>query len=340
MKILLYSDHKWTEKSFPFILKQLNRAKGFDFTEIVRVPAPKNVPAFIPQSNGYSYPDWTWFYEKLSKPFEIEYDLIVWHEARAFGQSLQKGAKLLHNGVYDAQTKDTIFNCVVFAGNRATDQRTKAHHLLYPNMTDFERIFIHEVSHGASRFKGIDQTHVWDYELHNIPGAFDTYDVSLYKPQRTLISLLKQMLELLTKKKTSAKPTDLLPLVKRKAEAVVSAMSLLGLPVRVVEGYRSLERQTELYNQGRTTKGNIVTNAKAGESFHNYGVAVDFVFRKKGYNATNKQWQILGDVGKAHGFEWGGDWTGGFVDRPHFQMTLGYSLKQAQRGEIDWSKFS
>ena len=201
MKILLYSNHKWTEKSLPFILKQLNRAKGFDFATINRVPAPKVFAPFVLQSNGYIYPDWKWFYEKLSKPFETEYDLIVWHEERAFGQKLQKGATKKYNGVYDSKTKDTIFNCVVFADNKATNQRTIAHHALYPGITDFERIFIHEVSHGASRFKGIDQTHIWDYEKHDIPGAFDTYDLSLYKPQRTVISLLKQMLELLTKKK-------------------------------------------------------------------------------------------------------------------------------------------
>jgi len=201
MKILLHSNHKWTEKSFPFILKQLNRAKGFDFATIDRVPAPKVFAPFVPQTNGFNYPDWNWFYETLSKPFETKYDLIVWHEERAFGQGLQTGAERLYNGVYDDQTKDTIFNCVVFAGNKATDRRTIAHHALYPGMTDFERIFIHEVSHGASRFKGVDQTHEWDYEKNDIPGAFDTYDLSLYKPQRTVISLLKQMLELLTKKK-------------------------------------------------------------------------------------------------------------------------------------------
>jgi len=170
MKILLYSDHIWTEKSFPFILKQLNRAKGFNFTEIKRVPSPKNIAPFVPQTNGFYYPDWKWFYDTLSKPYEFEYDLIIWHESRRRGQSFQKGAKNIHNGVYDTQTKDTVFNAVVWADNKANDQRTRNHHRLYPDMTDFERIFIHEVSHGASRFHGgRDMTHTWDYDYHNIP---------------------------------------------------------------------------------------------------------------------------------------------------------------------------
>jgi hypothetical protein len=200
MKILLYSNHRWTEQSFPFILKQLNRAKGFDFTEIVRVPAPKNIPPFVPHTNGYHYPDWKWFYETLTKPYESEYDLIIWHEERRRGQSFQQGAPRMYNGVYDLQTKDKVFNGVVFSDNRASDERTRNHHKLYPNMTDFERVFIHEVSHGASRFSsGIDLTHTWDYDYHNIPGYFETFDLTEYKRLRVLIGLWEKVLEL-TKK--------------------------------------------------------------------------------------------------------------------------------------------
>ena len=115
-------------------------------------------------------------------------------------------------------------------------------------------------------------------------------------------------------------------------------MKRRGHPVRIVEGFRTLERQTELYNQGRTTPGAVVTNAKAGQSLHNYGVAVDFVFRQEGYNASNTLWNLLGSVGKAQGFIWGGDWNG-FVDRPHFEMKLGYSLRDFQKNKIDWNKY-
>lgn len=127
------------------------------------------------------------------------------------------------------------------------------------------------------------------------------------------------------------------PLVYRRANAVVEAMALLGHPVRIVEGYRSPERQAELYAQGRTTPGNIVTNAKPGNSFHQYGVAVDFVFRNEGYNASEELWQTLGTIGKAHGFDWGGDWKRS--DRPHFSITLGYTLRDFKQDKVDYSKF-
>jgi len=50
-----------------------------------------------------------------------------------------------------------------------------------------------------------------------------------------------------------------------------------GLKILVYCGYRSNEDQEKLYQQGRSTKGNKVTNASAGQSFHNYGRAIDFV---------------------------------------------------------------
>jgi peptidoglycan L-alanyl-D-glutamate endopeptidase CwlK len=91
-------------------------------------------------------------------------------------------------------------------------------------------------------------------------------------------------------------------------------------------GYRSFEEQTKLYNQGRTTPGSIVTNAKAGSSYHNYGLAIDVVFKNNGnWTWDSKMWKQLGKLGEQYGFEWGGSWTM-FPDRPHFQITLKQDL--------------
>lgn len=43
----------------------------------------------------------------------------------------------------------------------------------------------------------------------------------------------------------------------------------------VAFGFRSGAVQDALYAQGRTTPGPIVTNAKGGQSAHNYGLAID-----------------------------------------------------------------
>lgn len=133
------------------------------------------------------------------------------------------------------------------------------------------------------------------------------------------------------------KPDDfgLRPRVFRTANTLIEIMDIIGQPIRITEGLRTMERQTELYNQGRTTSGKIVTNAKAGESFHNYGVAFDVVFTKAGYNGD---WETLGKIGKALGLEWGGDFKG-LVDKPHFEMKLGKTIADFKNNKVDYSQY-
>ena len=207
----------------------------------------------------------------------------------------------------------------------------------------FVQNVLHEVSHELARTtKVTDNTHKYHSVNPDISGLFTSYDMSLWQPiaqkQLGLIAKLKEKLSSLLKPKLS-QPNKLTPLVERKAIEIMSEMEKLGQPVRLVEGFRSIDRQNELYSQGRTKKGAIVTNAKGGESFHNYGVAVDFCFKKEGYNASPKQWETLGKIGEKLGFEWGGRWNG-FIDLPHFEMKLGYSLKDFQGNKVDWSKFN
>lgn len=113
-----------------------------------------------------------------------------------------------------------------------------------------------------------------------------------------------------------------------------------GIYVQISEGHRPNARQNELFAQGRTKPGNIVTNARAGQSWHNYGVAVDFFLTSNdGSEAiwtVNSKWRRVAEIGKSLGFEWGGDWTmerDGIVDYPHLQMTGGLSLSQLQAGK-------
>lgn len=56
-----------------------------------------------------------------------------------------------------------------------------------------------------------------------------------------------------------------------------------------------------------------MTNAKAGYSYHNYGLALDFaLLADDGFNVlwtVNDKWRRVGAIGKSLGFVWGGDWT-------------------------------
>lgn len=95
--------------------------------------------------------------------------------------------------------------------------------------------------------------------------------------------------------------------------------------LKITESVRSFERQEALYAQGRTSPGNIVTNAKPGQSFHHYGVAVDVA--RIGKSPYSVPWKSLGEIAKGHGLRWGGDWNGnGKVDsndfdNPHLEIS-------------------
>lgn len=97
-----------------------------------------------------------------------------------------------------------------------------------------------------------------------------------------------------------------------------------GIYVLITDGYRSFAEQDALYAQGRTKPGKIVTNAKGGQSNHNFGIAVDFCLTNKegtaAYWTVNKDWKRVAAIAKSKGFEWGGDWTS-FKDNPHLEYT-------------------
>ena len=130
----------------------------------------------------------------------------------------------------------------------------------------------------------------------------------------------------------------LFPVVASKRDQLVAIMAAVGFPVIVTDEYRTIDEQNALYAKGRTLPGEIVTNAKGGESLHNYRCAFDVAFKKGSGISYEGDFGMLGNVGKILGLEWGGDWAS-FVDKPHFQFTAGYDLADFQAGRIDESKF-
>ncbi len=106
------------------------------------------------------------------------------------------------------------------------------------------------------------------------------------------------------------------PALAAKIESLIANARAKGLDIKLQEGMRSFERQNELYAQGRTEPGNKVTNAKGGQSYHNYGTAVDVVFHGSKPYGEHHDWDKLGEAGEAAGLAWGGHWG----DRPHFEL--------------------
>lgn len=107
---------------------------------------------------------------------------------------------------------------------------------------------------------------------------------------------------------------------------IEEAEKALDIKLRITSALRSFAIQEELYSQGRTKKGKIITNAKPGSSFHNYGLAVDLV-RMDGANVDwNFDLSKLQPFADKYDIDWGGSWKK-FKDYPHFEKTMGYTWK-------------
>lgn len=100
-----------------------------------------------------------------------------------------------------------------------------------------------------------------------------------------------------------------------------------NIAVRVVQGLRTIEEQNALYAKGRTAPGSIVTNAKGGKSYHNYGLAFDICILKDGKVSwvVDAYWKDVVATFKAAGWKWGGDFKS-IKDNPHFEKSFGYTV--------------
>lgn len=100
-------------------------------------------------------------------------------------------------------------------------------------------------------------------------------------------------------------------------KAMHKECSARRIPIKAFEFLRTRERQDELHAQGRS-------NARAGQSPHQYGLAVDIISATKGWDLSKKQWDVIGSIGKEIArkrnikLEWGGDWE--FWDPAHWQI--------------------
>lgn len=124
------------------------------------------------------------------------------------------------------------------------------------------------------------------------------------------------------------------------AKAVNELKEKHDIKLLLTDGTRTFKEQKQLYEKGRSAPGNIVTNAKPGQSYHNYGLAVDVVEQIEGtadYNLTD--WQKIADVFQKYGFKWGAS----FGDKPHFYRDYNHEWEElkakVEKGKSYKNKF-
>jgi peptidoglycan L-alanyl-D-glutamate endopeptidase CwlK len=145
-------------------------------------------------------------------------------------------------------------------------------------------------------------------------------------------------------KKSEERVALLHPKIRDEVKALIEKAEL-ELPQKVAiavpQGLRTIDEQNALYAQGRTKPGSIVTNARGGSSYHNYGLAFDFCIvidtdsngvydetswdiKKDNDKDGTADWLEVVKVFEAAGYEWGGKWSS-IKDYPHLQKTFGYT---------------
>jgi peptidoglycan L-alanyl-D-glutamate endopeptidase CwlK len=133
---------------------------------------------------------------------------------------------------------------------------------------------------------------------------------------------------------------DLAPVCKEKAESFLNLAKDAGIDLLVTSTYRDNESQAALYAQGRTKPGVIVTNARPGQSWHNWRCAFDVVPLRHGKpvwgtsGEDGNLWRKVGELGESVGLEWAGRWTGKLREMAHFQYTGGLTLAELQSGKV------
>jgi peptidoglycan L-alanyl-D-glutamate endopeptidase CwlK len=125
------------------------------------------------------------------------------------------------------------------------------------------------------------------------------------------------------------KLTDLHPTLQPICATFLERCKAAGLDILITCTHRTGAEQDELYSHGRTAPGPKVTNARAGQSMHNFTIngapaakafdMVPLVNGKAMWDAKHPAWAKAGAIGEALGLEWAGRWVS-FREFPHFQL--------------------
>jgi peptidoglycan L-alanyl-D-glutamate endopeptidase CwlK len=101
-----------------------------------------------------------------------------------------------------------------------------------------------------------------------------------------------------------------------------------GYDMAILEGYRSPERQNAL-----ALAGSSVTNAKAFQSYHQFGLAADCAFLRDGKLVISERdpwamrgYRLYGEAVEAAGMTWGGRWA--MMDFGHTELRVPGTVKR------------
>lgn len=136
--------------------------------------------------------------------------------------------------------------------------------------------------------------------------------------------------------RTEASIKTLHPKAQVLARRSLTSIRNAGINARIISGTRTYAEQNKLFAQGRFgNDGDIVTNARGGQSNHNFGIAWDIgIFSSTGaYLSNSPKYAQAGAIAMGANIvhlEWGGNWTS-FIDQPHYQHRTGMLISQIRQ---------
>lgn len=125
---------------------------------------------------------------------------------------------------------------------------------------------------------------------------------------------------------TRIDPKLLYPPFWAKSCALQANCLTAGVAYYATSGFRSVADQDALYAQGRTKPGKVVTNARGGQSYHNFGLAIDWCrdadMTREGLQPDwdPDSYETISQKAPALGLESGLHWK--FRDAPHVQLNI------------------
>lgn len=128
--------------------------------------------------------------------------------------------------------------------------------------------------------------------------------------------------------------SGILPRAQERARQLLAVLDRWS-DARIISGTRSYAEQDALWEIGRTgatAKQPRVTNARGGQSLHNFGIAFDIgLFEEGRYMEEPSLYDRAGAmVEEVAGLEWGGAWKT-FPDRPHYQIATKLRIGEIRR---------
>lgn len=125
---------------------------------------------------------------------------------------------------------------------------------------------------------------------------------------------------------------ELTPLAQTACRLFMAKCREAGLDIFITETYRPQSRQNELWEQGRTKPGKIVTWTM--HSRHTSRRAWDIACNGHllyDIDTLNK----AGAIAKSLGITWGGDWT--TPDKPHFEIGINWEAPKEEVKEVRYN---